>query len=219
VARQAAASRTQEERTVVAKERLRKAALELFAADGYEATTLAAISLKAGYSRTLAQYHYADKSSLALELIEDRLRRDNQVELLDCPDDAPAETAWQALMAHLEATTKHYGLLHGRSDNAAMVRGEMAIHAAALMGNDPRITAKVDSSTRDLIARIERLLEISRRGGLIPEATDTHAMAVLHVHSIWGLALALFANPKAGRQIEAALRQIRVLLEALHNDI
>lgn len=217
MARQAVASRTQEERTEEAKARLRQAALELFAADGYEVTTLAAISLKAGYSRTLAQYHYPDKSALALELIEDRLRRDNQVELLDCPDDAPPEAAWEALMAHLDATTRHYGLLHGGSDHSTMVRGEMAIHAAALMGNDPRITAKVDSSTRDLIARIERLIEISRRGGLVPEATDAHAMAVLHVHSIWGLALALFANPKAGRQIEAALRQIRVLLEALRN--
>ncbi len=44
---------------------------------------------------------------------------------------------------------------------------------------------------------------------------DVHALAVLQVHSIWGLALALFANPKGGRQIKAALAQIGAMLEAL----
>jgi len=219
VRRAVAVSRRQEERTEEAKARLREAALELFAADGYEAATLAAISLRAGFSRTLAQYHYPDKSALALELIEDRLRRDNQVELLACPDDASAREAWAALMAHLDSVTRHYGSLHGDTGQSAArntaVRGEMAIHAAALMGSDERITRRVDVLTRDLIARVERLLEICRRQGMIPADTDVHAMAVLHVHSIWGLALALFANPWGARRINAALDQIRVLLEAL----
>ncbi|MBV9842931.1 MAG: TetR family transcriptional regulator, partial [Sphingomonadaceae bacterium] len=39
----------------MARTRIRAAALELFGQDGYEATTLAAISLRAGYSRALAQ--------------------------------------------------------------------------------------------------------------------------------------------------------------------
>ena len=91
----------------------------------------------------------------------------------------------------------------------------MAIHAAALMGNEPTISAAVDSSTRDLIARVERLLAICKAQRLIRAETDPHAMAVLHVHSIWGLALALFANPKASRAIETAFAQIRLLLESL----
>jgi AcrR family transcriptional regulator len=215
LAREAVIARTQEERTGEAKARLRQAALELFATDGYEVTTLAAISLKAGFSRTLAQYHYPEKSALALELIEDRLRRDNQVELLACPEGASAEVAWGALMAHLEGVTRQYGSLHGDSGHGIAVQGEMAIHAAALMGSDERITHRVDVLTRDLIARVERLLEICRRNGKIPADTDVHAMAVLHVHSIWGLALALYASPKATRAIKAAFAQIRVLLESM----
>jgi AcrR family transcriptional regulator len=69
--------RTQIERTDEAKARIRVAALELFALQGYEATNLAEISLRAGYSRALAQYHYADKSALAIELLEARMRRGN----------------------------------------------------------------------------------------------------------------------------------------------
>lgn len=215
MARAAAASRTQEERTEEARARLRSAALELFASEGYTAPSMAAISLRAGYSRTLAQYHFADKAALAMDLIRDRLRRDNQVELLDCPAEAPAEAAWAALIAHLDAVTDHYTMLHGLNDHGTRVRGEMAIHAAALMGSDPAISAAVDSSTRDLIARIERLLARCKAGGLIRPETDAHAMAVLHVHSIWGLALALFANPKGTRAIKTAFSQIRLLLEAL----
>lgn len=215
MARQATASRTQEERTEEAKARLRDAALELFAADGYDATTLAAISLKAGFSRTLAQYHYPDKGALALELLEERILRDNHLELLDCPEGASAEQAWAALRNHLAQVTEYYGALHGGTRQSAKLRGEMAIHAAALMGNDAAISARVALLTRQLVAAKERLLEICRKEGMIPEGTDVHALAVLQVHSIWGLALALFANPKGGRQVRAALEQIGVMLESL----
>jgi len=217
VARQATISRTQEERSEEAKARLRAAALDLFAADGYEQTSLAAISLRAGYSRTLAQYHYPEKSAIALELIGDRLRRDNHVELLDCPDDADGEAAWKALNNHLGEVSRYYGALHGTGDHGTVVRGEMAIHAAALMGTDPALTAQIAASTRDLIARVERLFENCRRDGTIRPDTDAHGMAVLHVHSVWGLALALFANPKGERAVEAAFRQIRVLLDGLRS--
>lgn len=219
MARQVAASRTQEARTEDAKARLREAALALFAADGYEATSLAAISLKAGFSRTLAQYHYPDKPTLALELLEERMLRDNHLEFLDCPGDAPAERAWQALLEHLGAVTDYYGELHGDAVQSVKLRGEMAIHAAALMGIDEALSARVARLTSELIARIERLLDICRREGMIAAHADVHAIAVLHVHSIWGLALALFANPRGARQVKAAFEQIGVLLEALrrHN--
>lgn len=88
-----AVSRTQEERTSDAKMRLREAALFLFAQDGYERTTLATISLRAGFSRTLAQYHYEDKASLALEILEEQILRDNHIKLTECPEDATAQQA------------------------------------------------------------------------------------------------------------------------------
>lgn len=208
-------SRTQEERTVAAKERMRDAALILFGDNGYEATTLAAISLKAGFSRTLAQYHYPDKADLALELLDERIRRDNHLDLLTPAADGDPEAAWDCLLRHLDAVSSYYSNLHGSSDHGIIVRGEMALHAAALMGADARLTARVHDLTVDLISRIERLFETCRRGGVISNTSDPHALAILHVHSIWGLALALFANPKAIKAIAAAFDQIRVLLLAL----
>lgn len=214
----AVAVRTQEARTEAAKERIRAAALALFGSDGFEATTLAAISLEAGFSRTLAQYHYPDKASLALELLDERIRRDNHLELLRCGADATGEEAWACLIRHLEAVSAYYGDLHGTNEHSVAVRGEMALHAAALMGTDAALTARVHALTVDLIARIERLFELCRKAGLIPANSNCHALAVLHVHSIWGLAQALFANPKGGRPIAAAFMQIRVLLDGLRTD-
>jgi hypothetical protein len=208
-------SRTQEGRTEAAKERIRDAALWLFGENGYEATNLAAISLKAGFSRTLAQYHYPDKSDLALELLDERIRRDNHLELLNCADEADADRAWDCLIRHLESVSAYYGTLHGSSERSILVRGEMALHAAALMGADAVLSARVHDLTVDLISRIERLFEICRKAGLISVHSDAHALAILHVHSIWGLAQALFANPKGGKPIAAAFEQIHVLLEAL----
>jgi len=207
--------RTQEERTEAAKRRIREAALVLFDQHGYEATTMAAISLKAGFSRTLAQYHFTDKADLALELLDDRIRRDSHLELLDCADDATGQEAWNCLIRHLESVGRYYGNLHGADDRNVVVRVEMALHAAALMGGDATLSAKVHQRTIDLIIRVERLFEICRKDGLIAEDSDSHALAILHVHSIWGLALALFANPKAAKSIAAAFHQIRVLLDAM----
>ncbi len=208
-------SRTQEERTEAAKRKIRDAALWLFGENGYEATTLSAISLKAGFSRTLCQYHYPDKSELALELLDERIRRDNHLDLLNCADEIDANFAWGCLIRHLDAVSAYYGSLHSAGDHSAVVRGEMALHAAALMGADEALSSRVHDLTVDLITRIERLFEICRKGGLISSASQSHALAVLHVHSIWGLAQALFANPKGGKPIAAAFDQIRVLMEAL----
>lgn len=211
----AAISRTQEERTEAAKQRLRDAALAVFGQDGYEATTLSAISLQAGFSRTLAQYHYPDKAALALELLDERINRDNHLELLDCPDNASAAAAWDCLIRHLNSVADYYGRLHGSCDISVTVRGEMALHSAALMGSDLAMTARVHALTVGLIARIERLFEICRKAGWIAKSSDSHALAILHVHSIWGLAQALFANPKGIRPVMAAFAQIGVLMDAM----
>lgn len=208
-------SRTQEARTEAAKQRIRSAALILFANNGYAATTLSAISLKAGFSRTLAQYHYSDKADLALELLDERIKRDNHIDMLDCPAELGAEGAWDRLVGHLEAVSDYYGNLHGSSHHKIIVRGEMALHAAALMGSDAALSTRVHDLTIDLISRIERLFETCRLAGLIPADSDSHALAVLHVHSIWGLALALFANPRGSKPIAKAFGQIRTLLDAL----
>jgi len=51
--------------------------------------------------------------------------------------------------------------------------------------------------------------------GAFAKEVDPHALAVLHVNSIWGLALALFANPKGAKRIAAAFDQHWRLIEGV----
>ena len=213
-----AISRTQEERTAEAKERLREAALFLFSKDGYESTSLAAISLRAGFSRTLAQYHYADKAALALEILEEQILRDNHIRLIECSESCSAEQAWEILMAHLTALKKHYGNLHGVSEMDIRATGGMAIHSAALTSRDEKLSARVEQLSREQVARIQRILTICQKDGYINKDADARATAVFYVHSVWGLAQALFASPKAKSIIMAAFEQFGHLLDSLRTD-
>lgn len=209
---------TQEERTREARQRLREAALFLFAKDGYDAATLGAISLKAGFSRTLAQYHYPDKKTLALELLRDRILRDNHIQLVQSsPDDEP-EKAWRTLLTHLRALKDYYVEMHAGKKPNMQANGEMAIHAAAFISKDPDFRSCVEEQSRDQVQRIERLLEICRKGGIIPEASDVHALAILYVQSIWSLAQALYTSPFARKSIGQSFDQLAVLFNALRCD-
>jgi len=210
-------ARTQEERTETAKARIRTAALELFALQGFEATSLADISLRAGYSRALAQYHYGDKSKLALELLDSRLRRDMNADLLKCPPSTPPAEAWALLEEHLRSTSAHYRRLHGRGQDL-LVRGEMVVHQAANMSTDLEMTARLNAVTSTLLSQVAHVLEICRQGGFIRQDADVQGAAVFYVHSIWGLALALFVNPKGEAQIGRALAFLGASMNALRRD-
>lgn len=208
-------SRTQAERTEAAKSRIRVAALELFALQGYEPTTLADISLRAGYSRALAQYHYGDKSVLAVELLEARMRRDLHAEMLICPPGSPAATAWARLMDHLDASWEHYRQIHGEGHASIRARGELVLQQAASTASDTMIAEKLNAMTGILVSRVAHALEICRESGVLRADLNAQAVAVLYVHAIWGLASALFANPRGEPQVAAGVDALRQMLESL----
>lgn len=209
------ATRTQEERTAEAKERLHEAALFLFANEGYGAVSLPAISLRAGFSRALAQYHYADKAALALEILDDQVMRDNHIHLINCSDDCRAPEAWSVLQSHLAALEEYYGSLHGTKRRDIHVAGGMAIRTAALTSRDATLSARVEQLSREQVARIERILRLCQTQGFIKPDTDIRGTAVLYVHSVWGLAQALFASPQAAATIKTAFEQLGRMLDSL----
>lgn len=210
---------TQEERTRKAKRRLRESALHLFAAQGYEATNLGAISLKAGFSRTLAQYHYPDKKTLALELLQERILRDNHVHLVQSsPNDEPIK-AWNTLLTHLATLKDYYVQMHAGEVPNVKANGEMAIHAAAFISKDPEFRTCVEEQSRDQVKRIEQLLEICRKGKLIPDSTNVRGLAILYVQSIWSLAQALYTSPFARDSIGEAFDQLSYLFASLRREV
>jgi AcrR family transcriptional regulator len=207
--------RTQAERTEAAKAQVRAAALELFALRGYEATTLADISVRAGFSRALAQYHYGDKSALAVELLDARMRRDLHADILICPPGTPAEVAWARLQAHLDASWDHYRKAHGKGQASLRIRGEIVLQQAASISADAKMGERLNALTAGLVTRVAHVLEICREAGFLRADVDVPSNAVFYVHSIWGLASALFANPRGESQIAGAVEALRGAMAAL----
>lgn len=94
----------------------------------------------------------------------------------------------------------------------------MAIHSAALVSRDERLSDRVEQLSREQVARIQHILELCQAGGLVAKDVDLRATAVLYVHSVWGLAQALFASPNAKPVIMAAFEQLSVLVQSLRID-
>src|SRR5262245_1836453 len=65
------APRRQQERTATTRRAILAAARELFARDGYEATTIEAIAGRAGVSKGALYHHYADKAEVLAAVYED----------------------------------------------------------------------------------------------------------------------------------------------------
>lgn len=208
-------SRTQEARTEEARKRLFSAALQLFAAKGYEQTTLADISVQAGYSRALAQYHFGSKQALAQHILEILGERDMQLALLPC-EEISGELAWQKLLAHMDASWKNLSYIHSDCDRGVSARGEMLLRAAATYSPDSSLRNLFSKIGRQLTQRVSFTLEQCRRDGIIGADVDTDAAAAFYVMSIWGLLSALYVDPKAAKVLDSSFDMLRQFIKSLH---
>lgn len=92
-----AGRRTQQERTAESTRRLLESAVELFAKNGYEATTAAQISLHAGYSRAMVNARFGTKEALLDELLR------TQYEERILPPTPPDLTGIDAVLATVDS--------------------------------------------------------------------------------------------------------------------
>jgi AcrR family transcriptional regulator len=209
--------RTQESRTEQARARICEAAIQVFAMKGYEQATIADISIHAGYSRALAQYHFGSKTALAQHMLETIGERDMQLALL--PDrHASGEEAWALLLAHAEASWENLSRLHSDCDRGLAARGEMLLQAAAMYSSDSALRNCFAGIGRRLTARVSRTLEACRRDGVIRAAVDPDAAATFYVMSIWGLLSALCVDPKGARVVNRSFDLLRQFLQSLRSE-
>ncbi|MFI7128691.1 helix-turn-helix domain-containing protein [Nonomuraea sp. NPDC050153] len=104
-----------------ASDRLQRAAMELFAEDGFEATTVAGIAGRAGVTERTFFRHFADKREV-LFAGEDRL----EAAFVDAITDAPADAAVAGLLvAALDAGGRVLQGVRGR-DHARVRNGIIA---------------------------------------------------------------------------------------------
>jgi len=208
-------SRTQEERNNIAKTRLCQAALELFALQGYDCTTLSDIGVRAGYSRSLAQYHFSSKTQLAEMLLEEMGQKALKTDVLQMPPMATGEEAWQKLEKHLAQTWSNYGSMLDGHDTDLAARGEMILNVTAIFSPDPVLREKLREVSDVLIQRIQHALRLCIRDGVIRHDVDPYSVATFYSASIWGIANALFAAPQERDRLVKVVETLKGFMNTL----
>ena len=115
-----------DERRTDTREAIRSVALELFAEQGYDKTSLREISERLGVTKAAVYYHFKTKEEILLSLIEDFLAQVDDV--VDWAQSQPATAATRH-----EVLRRYSDLLGGRTTQLArfMQEGQAAIRDLA----------------------------------------------------------------------------------------
>ena len=97
------------------QEKILSAATELFIADGYEATTVRDIAVRAGVGRATVFWHFSDKASVFREAFTRMLAPFRESLVLSASDVEPSKRLEQQV-----ATSKNFAEAHGNEITACV---------------------------------------------------------------------------------------------------
>jgi AcrR family transcriptional regulator len=120
-----------DERRTDTREAIRSVALELFAEQGYEKTSLREISERLGVTKAAVYYHFKTKEEILLSLIEDFLTQID--DLADWAQSRPA-----GVRTRQEVLRRYSDLLDGRTMQLARFLHEGHAQAAGPAYRHPR---------------------------------------------------------------------------------
>lgn len=195
------ARRTQEQRRLEARSRLLQAAAELIAEGGLAAVTLAAVGHRAGYSRSVATHHFANKAGLISSLID-------QVEAEFVAATAPVGALDTSVDELVETASIFLRLL---VNPAAIHKSFLVLWAEAVADADwqPRIRASDDEFRLRVRAAVER----GQARGEVDPILDTATTAIAFIGLLRGIALQELLSPSeidlaaTSRTVEVWLRR------------
>ena len=203
----------QEERTAAAKSAIRVAALELFALQGYDLTTLSQISSRAKFSRGLAQYHYKTKEALAEELLDEAVSWQIRFHGLH----VTSETAGMNVLEHLQNQVEHTGQLMSSllsGERALEYRGQALLSSIATISSNDRLREKIQYSNSVVGGRISNALKEGIDKGLVREDVDPDGAVAFYIGANWGLLNEFCAEPL---HHERVLQGFETLKQAIQN--
>lgn len=134
------------ERTKAAKQALRTAALEIVGESGLVGLTLAAVGLRAGYSRGLVQYHYGSKDALISAMIEWAVRGGRKTQQVY------ATKGLTSLLTGIDEYNK------ARKANPMAIRGYWVLTAEMSYSSNPHFKEQVKRYLHDLRQRFIALI-------------------------------------------------------------
>ena len=176
-----------QERGTAAQRKMIEAAEALTAEGGLRHATMARIGERAGYSRGLADYHFASKSEIVEKIIEDIARRwDEHIE-------APEPRHGMPALAHAV-----YVAMAGLEHNPEIPRvlQVLASEAPTLEPPIQQLLARHDESYR---RRLRRWITEAQRDGTARDDIDPVAASIVIEGMLRGVGYQWMLNPKAFR--------------------
>ncbi len=172
-------------RSIARRQKLLDAARTLFAAQGYDATSVDAIALRAGAASGSFYLYFRSKRQLLLVLVDELMQ---SIEHLALPDKADLRGF---LGRALREDRRHYGVVR-------------AFHEAS--GSDPQLAAIRDAIERWTSRRILRLFERLAKHSRARRKLDLPSFAQMMDRHFWALlARAATLSPRAfQREIDLA---------------
>lgn len=191
------ARRTQSDRVAESTRLLMQAALELFAKQGYEATSVGAIADRAGYARSLVNARFGGKEGLVAALLNDRWVGELLAGLSDEPDGlAVITTILDRLMAMVVEQPVRL--------RATMV---LSFEAAAPAALPPQlVTVPLAGLDAILVASIRR----GQAEGVIAASLDAQDLALRIVEECIGALYRWVVDP--GYDVAARIAAMRARL-------
>jgi len=187
----------------MARNKIREAAIGLFAEKGYAAATTREICQRAGVTKPVLYYHFKNKEQLYCELVLDACNESGKQLLLASQHKGTAREKLIAMMAADFALTMREPKLSTMFLRMVFPPGE----------GEPGIDCvQVGKEFVRLIASV--VSEGIRRGELRGRAQEV-AEALTGIHLIWSMSYVLTGGPKLDRNL--ARRMVNLLVDGCGN--
>lgn len=182
--------RTQEQRKAESERRIKRAAMELFARQGYMRTTLNDIGKSAGYTGGLVSHRFGSKENLLKAVVRNATRRFLDDQIRPNTEGQDVKTAEQALRNYISTYLEEVFVRESRMRALYVIMGEG-------LGAVPEVQASIarlnDGIRNYLAAIVARGIQEEEFG---PDV-DPNAAAVLILGLLRGVIMQYLADPNA----------------------
>lgn len=180
-----ASARTKAERRAESDQKLLTAAVELIAEQGFSATTLEQVGVKAGYSRGLVTQRFGSKEGLTETLVEQLHQHFNELLTISGVNRLPG----------LEATLAYIDIYLGNLENSEIIMRAYHVLVSESIGVLPGLRPTFIMSKSRATEGIKALIERAQKEGAVRADLDAAAVSDMITGLIMGLTLQWLLDP------------------------
>ncbi len=188
-------TRTQEERKAESERRILRAAVELFAKQGYLKTTLIEVGKAAGYTGGLVSHRFGSKEGLLNAVIENSTKRFMEDQLRPAIEGEHISSAEASLKNYISTYFDEVYVRESHIRALYVIMGES-------LGSVPDVRPKIAQLNRQMRNRIAEIVSNGIEMGEFHQNVDPQAAAVLIVGLLRGVVMQYLADARAFKRDE-----------------